>query len=145
MTESERPTGSTTPASDYVALSSFDELPLSTETRASIAAKGYTRPTPVQAAALRPILSGRDVIVRSKTGTGKTAAFGIPIVEMIDPQAGYVQAIVLCNTRELAMQVAGEISDLGKEKHVKVATIYGGSSMEKLLSSSERLVASSTS
>jgi ATP-dependent RNA helicase DeaD len=131
MTESESSTASS--PSDYVALSSFDELPLSPETRASIAAKGYTRPTPVQAAALRPTLAGRDVIVRSKTGTGKTAAFGIPIAEMVDANAGYVQAIVLCNTRELAIQVAGELSDLGKEKNVKVATIYGGSSMDRQL------------
>ncbi len=121
------------PVSDYVSLSSFEELPLSPETRASIAAKGYTRPTPVQAAALRPILARKDVIVRSKTGTGKTAAFGIPIVEMVDPKAGHVQAIVLCNTRELALQVAGEITELGQQRGVKVVAIYGGSSMEQQL------------
>src|SRR5271154_568516 len=76
-------------ASDYVSLSSFEDLPLSPETRASIAAKGYTRPTPVQAAALGPILARRDVIVRSKTGTGKTAAFRISLVDMVNPTAGY--------------------------------------------------------
>jgi ATP-dependent RNA helicase DeaD len=123
---------STTP-SDYIALSSFDELPLSPETRASIVAKGYTRPTPVQAAALKPILARRDVIVRSKTGTGKTAAFGIPVVELVDPSLHAVQAIVLCNTRELALQVAQEITELGQVKGVKVAAIYGGSSMDAQL------------
>ena len=121
------------PRSDYVGLASFDELPLSPETRASIAAKGYTKPTPVQAAALKPILARRDVIVRSKTGTGKTAAFGIPIAELVDPVAGFVQAIVLCNTRELALQVAGELTDLGRNKGVKVVAIYGGSSMDAQL------------
>src|SRR5271154_6515537 len=118
-------------ASDYVSLSSFEDLPLSPETRASIAAKGYTKPTPVQASALPPILARRDVIVRSKTGTGKTAAFGIPIAELVDPGADHVQAIVLCNTRELALQVAGEISELGHHRGLKVVAIYGGSSMEK--------------
>jgi ATP-dependent RNA helicase DeaD len=124
---------STPPPSDYIALSSFDELPLSTETRASIAAKGYTRPTPVQAASLKPILAGRDVIVRSKTGTGKTAAFGIPVVEMVQSDQSGVQAIVLCNTRELAHQVATEIASLGEQKGVKVVAIYGGASMAQQL------------
>lgn len=118
------------PATDYVAVGTFDDLPLSPEVRRAIAAKGYTRPTPVQAAALKPVLAGRDVIVRSKTGTGKTAAFGIPVVELVDPKAGYVQAIVLCNTRELAFQVANEISELGKEKGVEVVAIYGGASAD---------------
>jgi ATP-dependent RNA helicase DeaD len=133
MTVSDSTTPVTPAPSDYVGLSSFDELPLSAETRAAIAAKGYTKPTPVQAASLRPILAGRDVIVRSKTGTGKTAAFGIPVVEMVDPALPYVQAICLCNTRELALQVAGELADLGRNKGVKVVAIYGGSSMDSQL------------
>jgi ATP-dependent RNA helicase DeaD len=138
MQEGERPSAGNAPEtgstpSDYVALSSFDDLALSSETRASIAAKGYVRPTPVQAAALGPILSRRDVIVRSKTGTGKTAAFGIPIVEMVDPVAGHVQAIVLCNTRELALQVSQEIAELGQKRGVKVVAIYGGTSMDDQL------------
>jgi ATP-dependent RNA helicase DeaD len=119
--------------SDYVALASFDELPLSEETRRSIREKGYTKPTPVQAAALQPILSGRDVLVRSKTGTGKTAAFGIPLVELVDPNVAAVQAIVLCNTRELALQVATEIEELGRYKGTKVVAIYGGASMDAQL------------
>lgn len=65
------------------------------------------------------------MIVRSKTGTGKTAAFGIPVVELVDPSLAAVQAIVLCNTRELALQVATEVADLGKHKGVKVVAIYG--------------------
>jgi ATP-dependent RNA helicase DeaD len=119
--------------SDYVAVASFDDLPLSEPVRSAIAAKGYTRPTPVQAASLKPILAGRDTLVRSKTGTGKTAAFGIPMVELIDPARGHVQGLVLCNTRELAMQVAGEIESLGANKGVKVVAIYGGASMDDQL------------
>lgn len=115
---------------DYVAVESFDELPLSEEVRRSIEEKGYLKPTPVQAKSLRPVLAGRDVMVRSKTGTGKTAAFGIPLVELVDVSLGAVQSVVLCNTRELAMQVANEIESLGRHKKVQVVAIYGGASMD---------------
>lgn len=115
---------------DYVAVESFDELPLSEEVRRSIKEKGYLKPTPVQAQSLRPVLAGRDVMVRSKTGTGKTAAFGIPLVELVDVAVGAVQSVVLCNTRELAMQVANEIESLGVHKNVQVVAIYGGASMD---------------
>jgi ATP-dependent RNA helicase DeaD len=127
------PVAPTPPPSDYVALSSFDDLPLSDGTRAAIANKGYVKPTPVQAAALRPILAGKDVIVRSKTGTGKTAAFGIPVAELVDTSLKAVQAIVLCNTRELALQVATELGELGSGRGVQVTAIYGGASMDAQL------------
>ncbi len=127
-TDTETPS---TPASDYVALSSFDELPLSEGTRDAIRKKGYVRPTPVQAAALGPILAGKDVIVRSKTGTGKTAAFGIPIAEVVDPSVKALQAIVLCNTRELALQVATELGELASGRGIAVTAIYGGASMDQ--------------
>ena len=69
--------------SDYVSDASFDDLGLSEPVRRAIAERGYAKPTPVQSASYRPIRDGKDVIVRSKTGTGKTAAFGIPILERI--------------------------------------------------------------
>ena len=119
--------------SDYVSLTSFDDLPLSPETRAAIARKGYVKPTPVQAAALGPLLARKDVLVRSKTGTGKTAAFGIPIAELVDTSLPAVQAIALCNTRELALQVATELAELGEGRGVKVVAIYGGASMDQQL------------
>lgn len=119
--------------SDYVATESFDRLPLSESVLEGIRDRGYTQPTPVQAAVIRPILAGRDLIVRSKTGTGKTAAFGIPLVEAMDTSVGAVQALVLVNTRELALQVATEITELGKKKGVKVVAIYGGASMDAQL------------
>ncbi len=115
---------------DYVADIGFDELPISAEVRRALAERGYLRPTPVQAKAFAPALAGRDLIVRSKTGTGKTAAFGLPLLERIDAADKAVRALVLCPTRELALQVAAEVGDLGKYKGVKVAAIYGGASMK---------------
>jgi ATP-dependent RNA helicase DeaD len=114
---------------DYVSTQSFAELPLSDELRKGIAERGYTQPTPVQAAVLGPILAGRDVICRSKTGTGKTAAFGIPLLERIPAGTRKASALVLCNTRELALQVAQEIEGLGKYKDLRVVAIYGGAGM----------------
>ena len=116
---------------DYVSEVSFADLPLSDELRRAIAEKGYTRPTPVQAQAVRPILAGKDLIVRSKTGTGKTAAFGIPLLERLPVGTGKPQALVLCPTRELALQVTEELAGLGKHKKASVVTIYGGASMSQ--------------
>ncbi len=116
---------------DYVSEVSFDDLPLSDALRRAIAEKGYTRPTPVQAQAMRPILAGKDLIVRSKTGTGKTAAFGIPLLERLPVGTGKPQALILCPTRELALQVTDELAALGKHKKTNVVTIYGGASMSQ--------------
>jgi ATP-dependent RNA helicase DeaD len=121
--------GAPAPISDYVSESSFDELALSAEVRRGIADRGYTHPTPVQAATFRPITEGRDVIVRSKTGTGKTAAFGIPILERIPAGRRRPSALVMCPTRELALQVADEIAALARHKDLSVVAIYGGASM----------------
>ncbi len=115
--------------SDYVSEVSFDDMGLSEPVRRAIAERGYERPTPVQAATVKPILAGRDVIVRSKTGTGKTAAFGVPIVERIPAGRGKPSALVMAPTRELAIQVADELQALGKAKGLRVVTIYGGASM----------------
>ncbi|HEX9287978.1 MAG TPA: DEAD/DEAH box helicase [Anaeromyxobacteraceae bacterium] len=123
------PAGAPAPVSDYVAEGSFDDFNLSEQVRQGIAERGYLRPTPVQAATVRPLLDGRDVIVRSKTGTGKTAAFGIPILERIPSGYRRPAALVMCPTRELALQVADEIAGLGKHKDVSVVAIYGGASM----------------
>jgi ATP-dependent RNA helicase DeaD len=116
--------------SDYIASQSFAELPLSDEIRRGIADRGYVAPTPVQAAVLGPILAGRDVICRSKTGTGKTAAFGIPVLERIPGGTRKASALILCNTRELALQVAQEIEALGRHKDISVIAIYGGAPMQ---------------
>ncbi len=123
--------GARQPAPDYVAEISFDQFAISPALRRAIAERGYVHPTPVQAKVFEPIRQGRDLIVRSKTGTGKTAAFGIPILERLADGERSVRALVLCPTRELALQVATEISDLGKYRDLKVTAIYGGASMRE--------------
>jgi ATP-dependent RNA helicase DeaD len=131
-------------ASDYVAASSFDDLNLSEPVRQGVADCKYVTPTPVQAATFGPIMAGRDVIVRSKTGTGKTAAFGIPMLERIPAGRRRTSALVLCPTRELALQVAQEIAGLGAHKDLTVLAVYGGAAMgeqtEKLRAGAEIVV-----
>ncbi len=116
-------------ASDYVSEGSFDDLGLSEAVRRAVAELGYATPTPVQSASYRPIRDGKDVIVRSKTGTGKTAAFGIPILERIPEGRRKASALVMTPTRELALQVAAELTSLAKHKNLSVVTVYGGASM----------------
>jgi ATP-dependent RNA helicase DeaD len=111
----------------------FAGLNLSAETLASLEAKGYRAPTDVQAETIPRAQAGHDLVVQSRTGTGKTAAFGIPIVEKIDPARDVVQAVVLAPTRELALQVAEEVAGLGRGREVKVECIYGGDSMDRQL------------
>ncbi len=85
----------------------------------------FTAPTPIQLAAIPPMLNGKDVIGQAKTGSGKTAAYGLPLLERVKGQRGTI-ALVLLPTRELAVQVAGELLKMGKHTGVSVAVIYGG-------------------
>src|SRR5512133_1289274 len=124
--QGEAPSGA---ASDYVSEGSFDELGLSEGLRRAIAERGYTKPTPVQSATYRPVRDGKDVIVRSKTGTGKTAAFGIPILERIPDGRRKASALIMTPTRELALQVAEEMTALAKHRDLRVVTVYGGASI----------------
>ncbi len=109
----------------------FDDLPLSEEAREGLRALGYELATAVQAAVLAPALAGEDLMVQSKTGTGKTTAFGLPVIERIRTDAQQIdpQAVILCPTRELAIQVAEELAELGDPKGVRVLPIYGGAAM----------------
>lgn len=110
----------------------FRDFPLSEAIQRAVAEVGYTEPTPIQAQSIPLILEGKDVIGRSHTGTGKTAAFGLPAIEMIDPGLEGVQVLALCPTRELAMQAAAEVEKFARyKKGVKVVAVYGGASMEK--------------
>jgi ATP-dependent RNA helicase DeaD len=111
----------------------FEALQLSPDTRASIDARGYRVPTECQFETIPRALAGKDLVVQSRTGTGKTAAFGIPIVERIDPKLAAVQAVVLAPTRELAVQVAGEVTELGRGRGISVISVYGGDSMDRQL------------
>jgi ATP-dependent RNA helicase DeaD len=91
----------------------FRQLGLSPNTLAAIKSKGFEEPTPIQAQAIPLLLSGdSDVVGQAQTGTGKTAAFGLPIIEKAIENAGHVQALILAPTRELAIQVAEEINSL---------------------------------
>jgi ATP-dependent RNA helicase DeaD len=99
---------------------------------------GYTQATQVQAAAIPLARGGRDLIVQSRTGTGKTAAFGIPILEKIEPGLRAVQALVLTPARELCLQVTEEIGRLGEPAGVQSLAIYGGDSMTRQLEGLQR-------
>jgi ATP-dependent RNA helicase DeaD len=104
----------------------FTDLNLRPELVQAVAALGYTEPTPIQAALIPAMLTGADVIGQAQTGTGKTAAFALPILHNIQPGERHVQALVLCPTRELALQVAGAIAEYGKVQDVRVLAVYGG-------------------
>ena len=92
---------------------------------------GYEAPTPVQTAVIPLMLSGRDVVAQSKTGTGKTAAFALPMIQSADPNAGCVQGLVIAPTRELAMQVAEAVFQYGRSKEIRVVAIFGGQSYKR--------------
>src|SRR4030043_220637 len=98
----------------------FNDLPLSKEVLRGIDRLGFSSPSPIQAQTIMPLLEGRDVIGQAQTGTGKTAAFGIPMVERIDPEDRNVQGLVLEPTRELAVQVAEHIGRLGKHARLRI-------------------------
>jgi ATP-dependent RNA helicase DeaD len=112
--------------SDYDSNRAFADFPLSAEILQGIEAYGYKTATAVQAGTLEAALAGRDMVVRSKTGTGKTAAFALPIIEQIEAGLRHVQGIVLAPTRELARQVAEEAAKLAQFKDIHVVAIYGG-------------------
>lgn len=124
--DDDAPVGQTRVVTDYISNRGFADFPLSPEVLKGIEEKGYTVATGVQAATIEPALAGRDLVVRSKTGTGKTAAFSIPMVEGIPAGHRKPAAIVLAPTRELARQVAAECAALAKYKDLRVAVIYGG-------------------
>ncbi|MBP9192871.1 MAG: DEAD/DEAH box helicase, partial [Ignavibacteria bacterium] len=110
----------------------FEELNLSKDILHAITDMGFEEATPIQSQAIPVILSGKDVIGQAQTGTGKTASFGIPIIETIDFSSKKVQAIVLCPTRELAIQVSEELSELLKyKKNARIVPIYGGQPIDR--------------
>ncbi|MFW5730422.1 MAG: DEAD/DEAH box helicase [Desulfonatronovibrionaceae bacterium] len=117
----------------------FESLNLSKETLRGIKEMGFEETSPIQARAIPSILQGQDLIGQAQTGTGKTAAFGIPLLEKIDPLLNAAQAIVLCPTRELAIQVAEELSSLGKfHQGLSVLPIYGGQPIERQIKALRR-------
>jgi ATP-dependent RNA helicase DeaD len=110
----------------------FADLGLSTELLSAISRIGFEAPSPIQAAAIPPLLEGRDVVGQSQTGSGKTAAFAVPAIQRVDTKVRQTQVLVLCPTRELAVQVAEEVARLGSGKQgLRELPIYGGQSYER--------------
>ncbi len=114
----------------------FEEMCLDTRILRAVTEMGFEQPSPIQARAIPLVMEGRDVIGQAQTGTGKTAAFGIPLLQRVEPHNKKLQAVVLCPTRELAIQVADEIRKLAKFMHgIKVLPVYGGQEISKQIRS----------
>ncbi|MDX1520236.1 MAG: DEAD/DEAH box helicase, partial [Anaerolineae bacterium] len=104
----------------------FSELSLHPELVQTLADLGYESPTPIQAALIPVMLTGQDVIGQAQTGSGKTAAFCLPILQSLTPKHGHIQSLVLAPTRELAIQVAKAMEQYGRHLKVRVLPVYGG-------------------
>jgi ATP-dependent RNA helicase DeaD len=109
----------------------FDRLDLSPAMRETVAQVGFELATPIQALAIPLAMDNVDVIGQAHTGSGKTAAFGIPIIERLRPDGGPVQALILCPTRELAVQVHEEITRLAAGHQLRSVAVYGGDSLKR--------------
>ena len=119
-------------------IENFEDLPLTPEVMKGIEELGFSNLFPIQAQAIIPLLEGKDVIGQAQTGTGKTAAFGIPMVERVNPNIKRVQGLVLAPTRELAIQVAQRISRFSRYSMLKVLPVYGGEPIQKQIRALER-------
>lgn len=104
----------------------FTELNISETTLKSVRRMGFEEATPIQEGTIRLGMEGKDIIGQAQTGTGKTTAFGIPLIEKIDTRDGNVQGLVIAPTRELAIQVSEELYNLGKDKNVRILSVFGG-------------------
>ena len=109
----------------------FEDMQLSKKVLNAVRDMGFEEPSPIQAQTIPLALEGHDVIGQAQTGTGKTAAFGIPTIEQIDEKNKYIQALVLTPTRELAIQIAEEFNKIGKYKRVKTLPVYGGQMIDR--------------
>ncbi|WP_461240718.1 DEAD/DEAH box helicase [Paucilactobacillus sp. N302-9] len=109
----------------------FSELGLSEDLLKAIKRSGYEEATPIQEQTIPMVLDGQDVIGQAQTGTGKTAAFGLPIIEHVDTNNPAIQALIISPTRELAIQTQEELYRLGKDKKIKVQVVYGGADIRR--------------
>lgn len=121
-------------------MKTFEELGVSPEIRKAIEEMGYENPMPVQEEVIPYLLgNGNDVVALAQTGTGKTAAFGLPLIQKIDVEKRVPQALVLCPTRELCLQIAGDLTDYSKYiTDLKILPVYGGSSIDSQIRSLKR-------
>ena len=113
----------------------FNELPLSASIQKALIATGYTQPTPIQEQAIPQVLKGRDLLACAQTGTGKTAAFSLPIIHLLDASKNEnsrsVRSLILTPTRELAIQIGENFSEYGKYTNLKHTVIFGGVGLGK--------------
>ena len=117
----------------------FDSFGLSEATMRAVRYKGYTVSTPVQAGCIPPMMEGKDVIAKAPTGTGKTMAFGLPIIERINRESEAVQALILAPTRELAMQITEELREVAVcHEGLRVVCLYGGEPIGKQINALKR-------
>ena len=112
-------------------LQAFGDIKLSKQVLQALSEMGFEEPSPIQKEAIPLALEEVDIIGQAQTGTGKTAAFAIPIAEKVNPKFLAVQALIVTTTRELAIQVAEEIAKVGKYRHVKPLPIYGGQPIDR--------------
>src|SRR4051794_34404700 len=107
-------------------MTTFGDLGLSQPVLDALEDVGYESPSPIQEQAIPELLQGRDVIGQAQTGTGKTAAFGLPMIEFVDPSEEEVQALVLTPTRELCIQVTQALRTYGRRKGLQPVAVFGG-------------------
>ncbi len=110
-------------------MTDFKELGINQNIIQAIEKLGYQHPTPIQAAAIPPLLQGKDILGQAQTGTGKTAAFGLPLIQRLESHQRYPRGLILLPTRELALQVAHDIKDYARFTGIRVVVIYGGGSI----------------
>jgi ATP-dependent RNA helicase DeaD len=119
-------------------MESFNEMELSPEILKGVGSVGYRKPFPIQEKAIGPLMAGKSIVGQAKAGSGKTAAFGIPLLHAVNPHDHRVQALVLAPTRELAVQITQELRKIGAYTDINVLTIYGGQSMNVQLEALRR-------
>lgn len=117
---------------------SFKSLGLSDARISHLESLGYAEPTAIQSQAIPQLMAGRDVVGQAQTGTGKTAAFSLPILEKVDTNDSVVQALILTPTRELALQVTQAIRDMNSDRRLRVLTVYGGQAIDRQMRPLER-------
>src|SRR5262245_43655340 len=114
------------PPFDYLSMTAFKDLGLAPEIQQALDELGFEEPTPIQEQAIPELLGGHDVIGQAQTGTGKTAAFGLPLLQYLDPSSDEVQAIVLTPTRELCIQVTQALRSYAEHLDVDIVAVFGG-------------------
>lgn len=117
----------------------FETLDISDELKRAVSDMGFVEATPVQSQSIGPMLEGRDMVAQAPTGTGKTCAFGIPLVEGMDTSSRNVLAMILCPTRELVVQTTDELMKLTKyKKSIRIVPIYGGQNIDRQIMALKR-------